>query len=193
MKNEKFSFAVATRKVDDYLSLINKDIKGLNYTNLNGRINLEENLFDLDAEIPSFSYKKIDFSNIDIKGRGNLDSLLVEGNVGDIFVNDSLHFPGTSLTISSSHDISNVDIHTSANQTLSSANISGQVQTLRNGVRITFNPSDFDINGKKWIIDKNGELVLSRDLVTMEGLRIYHWTRKYLLPPALRISVIPTT
>ncbi|MEO6916155.1 MAG: translocation/assembly module TamB domain-containing protein, partial [Chitinophagaceae bacterium] len=173
MKNEKFSFTVATRKVDDYLSLIDKNLRGLNYTNLSGRINLEENIFDLDTEIPAVSYKNIDFSNIDIKARGNLDSLQVSGNVGDIFVNDSLHFPGTSLTISSSRDLSKVDIHTSANQTLSSANISGLVQTLKNGVRITFNPSDFDINGKKWIIDKNGELVLSRDLVTMEGVRIY--------------------
>jgi hypothetical protein len=174
LKNEKFSFVVATRQIDDYLAIIDKNLGGLNNANLNGRINLEENVFDLDAEVPNFRYKNIDFSEIDIKGRGNLDSLLLTGNVGDVFVNDSLHFPGTTLSIASSKDISNVDVHTSANQTLSSANISGQVQTLKNGVRITFNPSDFDINGKKWIIDKNGELILSRDLVTMDGLRIYH-------------------
>jgi hypothetical protein len=66
-----------------------------------------------------------------------------------------------------------VNINTSANQTLNAATISGQVQTLRNGVRILFNPSTFDINSKRWTIDKGGELILSKELVTTEGLRIY--------------------
>jgi hypothetical protein len=93
--------------------------------------------------------------------------------VGDVYLNDSLHFPGTEISIRSSNDLSEVNINTSANQTLNAATISGQVQTLRNGVRILFNPSTFDINSKRWTIDKGGELILSKELVTTEGLRIY--------------------
>jgi hypothetical protein len=165
---------VSTKKVDDYLGLLDPNLKGFNNTSLSGRINLEENLFDLDAEVPEFSYKNIAFTNVDIHGRGNLDTLTLNTMVGDVFVNDSLHFPGTEIHIQSSHDISRVNIVTSASQTLNSANISGQVQTLKDGVRILFNPSTFDINGKKWTIDKDGELVLSQELVKTDGLRIYN-------------------
>lgn len=174
LTDEKFSFVVTTRKIDDYLGLLDPNLKGFNFANLSGRINLKENLFDLDAEVPQFNYKNISFFNVDLKGRGTLDTLILNGKVGDVFVNDSLHFPGTEISIQSSQDLSKVNITTSANQTLNSANISGQVYTLKNGVRILFNPSTFDINGKKWTIDKDGELVLSKELVTTEGLRIYN-------------------
>ncbi len=78
-----------------------------------------------------------------MQGRGNLDTLTLTTTVGDVLVNDSLHFPGTKINIESSEDLSNVNIITSANQTLNSANISGQVQTLKTGIRILFNPSTF--------------------------------------------------
>ncbi|MEJ7767943.1 MAG: translocation/assembly module TamB domain-containing protein [Chitinophagaceae bacterium] len=174
LTNENFSFVVTTKKIDDYLRLLNPDLKGFNFSSVSGRINLLENLFDLDAEVPEFSYKNISFFNVDLKGRGNLDTLALNGKVGDVFVNDSLHFPGTEITIQSSQDLSKVNITTSANQTLNAANISGQVYTMKNGVRILFNPSTFDINGKKWTIDKDGELILSKELVTTEGIRIYN-------------------
>lgn len=174
LTNENFSFVITTKNINDYLGLLNSDLKGFNFINLNGRINFKENLFDLDAEVPDFSYKNIAFHDVILKGRGNLDTLNLNSKIGDVFVNDSLHFPGTEINIESSQDLSKVNITTSANQTLNSANISGQVQTLKTGVRILFNPSEFDINGKNWTIDKNGELILSRELITADGLRVYN-------------------
>lgn len=170
--SNNFSFFITTRKVDDYLDLLDKNLKGFNYTTINGQVNTRENIFDLDADVPQFGYKNIGFYNVKLQARGTHERLNLNTNVGDIFVNDSLHFPGTQLTVNSSNDISQVNLLTSANQTLNKANISGEVQTLKNGVRILFHPSSFEINQKPWSIDKGGELILSRELVTSEGIRI---------------------
>ncbi|RYF99098.1 MAG: hypothetical protein EOO02_17580, partial [Chitinophagaceae bacterium] len=109
-----------------------------------------------------------------LKANGDLNKLAVESNIADIYLSDSLHFPGTAINISSSNDQSDVTIKTSANQTLNSASISAKVQTLPRGVSMVFNESNFDLNGKNWTIEKNGELVLSEDLISADGLKIYN-------------------
>lgn len=172
--NDDFTFSISTRKINDYIGLFVKGLTGFNAASINGSINTRQNLFHLKTAIPKFSYKNIDFYNAELTGDGNMDSLNLASTIEDIFVNDSLHFPNTAISIRSSQDLSNVNIAASANQTLNSANISGQVQTLRDGVRIAFNPSVFEINAKKWTIDQGGELVLSKRLITSEGLRIYN-------------------
>lgn len=174
LTNENFSFVITTKQVDDYLSLVDEQFKGFNNSSISGRINSRENLLDVNAEVPQFGYKNISFNQVVLKGRGNFDTLMVNTKIGDVLVNDSLHFPDTEINVQSSQDISKVNITTSASQTLNAANISGQVQTLKNGVIVLFNPSTFDINGKKWTIDKDGEIILSRELLTSDGLRIYN-------------------
>lgn len=181
LTSENFSFVITTKKVDDYLDIFDKNLNGFNYTSLSGRINTKENLFDLDAEVPLFGYKNMVFHSVNLKGRGNLDSLSLLGNVGEIFVNDSLNFPGTQINIQSANDVSKVQITTSANQTLNSANISGKLTTMQNGFNLVFDPSNFEINGKTWTIEKDGELTLSKSLVTTEGLRIYSGNQEVLI------------
>jgi hypothetical protein len=167
--------------VDEYLDFIHKDLNGFNYSTITGRINSQENLLDLNAEIPQFSYKNIFFYNLILKGTGNLDTLSMKSSIADIYINDSLHFPGTDINISSSNDVSLVNIKTGANQTLNSANLSGRVHTMRDGVRIVFNESNFDVNGKNWIIDKKGELVLSKQLVSADGVKISNGQQEILV------------
>ena len=179
--NENFSFVITTKKIDDYLDLIDKNLKGFNNSNISGRINSKENLFNLDADVPQFSYKNISFTNSSVQARGNLDSLGLALTVGDVFVNDSLHFPGTKVNIRSANDISKINITTSASQTLNAADISGRFQTRANGFSVVFDPSTFDINGKRWTIDKDGELTLTRDIVTTEGLKIYSGDQQVLV------------
>ncbi len=101
--------------------------------------------------------------------------------IGEVYVNDSLHFPLTHIQLRSFNDISDVKISTSANQTLNAANISAQVETLTDGVRIKFNPSTFDINSKTWTIDKNGELLFSKNTVGAESVRIYSGDQQFLV------------
>jgi TamB, inner membrane protein subunit of TAM complex len=173
LSNENFSFVIITRKIDDYLDLFAKDLKGFNFANIQGRINSRQNLLNVVADVPQFSYKNISFYKVNLKGQGNFDSLSLESTMGEVYVNDSLHFPSTHIQLRSFNDLSSVRISTSANQTLNAANISANVQTLADGVRIKFNPSTFDINSKTWIIDKNGELTFSHNIIGADALKIH--------------------
>lgn len=181
IKDENFSFVITTKKVDDYLDFVDKNLGGFNYSTITGRINSKENLLDLNAEVPQFNYKNITVYNVSLKGIGNLDSLSLESSIADVYVNDSLHFPGSTIKIGSANDLSKVTIKTSASQTLNTANISAQVQTMPKGVRIIFNESTFDVNGKNWVIDKNGELVFSEELVSADGVKIYSGDQEILV------------
>ena len=171
--NQDFSFVISTRKVQDYIDLFDKKLKGFDNATVSGRISSKENMLDLNVDVPRFSYDNIAFTNVSIKGRGSLDSLSMQTDIGDVAVNDSLHFPGTHIHLRSANDFSDVQILTSANQTLNSAKLSAQVQTLPTGIHIKFNPSTFDINSKTWTIDKDGQLTLSRNLVEASNLKIH--------------------
>ncbi|HEY8398767.1 MAG TPA: translocation/assembly module TamB domain-containing protein, partial [Flavihumibacter sp.] len=179
--DNNFSFFITTRKIDDYLDLFDKRFKGFNYATINGQLNTAENIFDVDAEIPEFAYNKLRFSEVKLQGRGDFDTLAVSTTIGDIQVNDSLHFPGSVVTVLASNDLSKVSIQTSANQTLNRASVEGEVQTLKNGIRIQFYPSSFDINEKPWTIENGGEIILSKELVTTDGVRIYSDEQEILL------------
>jgi hypothetical protein len=181
LSREKFSFVITTRQVDPYLDLFTKDIRGFNNTNINGRINSDQNLLNVNADVPQFNYKNISFYKVALKGNGNYDSLAMETNIGEVYVNDSLHFPLTHIQLRSFNDISEVRISTSANQTLNAANISARVQTLTDGVKIKFNPSTFDINSKTWTIDKSGELLFSKNIVGAEAVRVYSGEQQFLV------------
>ncbi|HTI09999.1 MAG TPA: translocation/assembly module TamB domain-containing protein [Puia sp.] len=179
--NQNFSFVITTKKVDEYIDLFNKDLKGFNNAGVSGRINTKDNLLDLNVDLPAFGYKNIAFDNLTLKGRGNLDSLSVETSVGEVYLNDSLHFPSTHLHLRSADDLSSVQVTTSANQTLNSANLSAQVQTQPTGVRIRFDPSTFDINGKTWNIDKDGELAFLNNIISADALKIHNGDQQVLV------------
>jgi hypothetical protein len=181
LTTEKFSFVITTRRVDQYLDLFDNNLKGFNFTNITGRINSKENLLNINADVPQFSYKNISFYKVTLKGNGNFDSLSIDTRMGEVYVNDSLHFPSTHIQLRSFNDLSDVKITTSANQTLNAANVSAQVRTLSDGVNIKFKSSTFDINSKTWTIDKNGELLFSKDIVGATALRIYSGDQQILV------------
>ncbi|MBS1665681.1 MAG: translocation/assembly module TamB domain-containing protein [Bacteroidetes bacterium] len=172
--NQNFSFVITTKKVDEYIDLFNKDLKGFNNAALSGRIDTRDNLLDLNVDLPTFGYKNIAFENLTLKGRGNLDSLSMETTIGNVALSDSLRFPSTHIRLRSSNDQSYLQVTTSANQTLNSANISAHVQTLPTGVRLTFDPSTVDINSKTWSIDKDGELAFSSNVLSADALRLHN-------------------
>jgi hypothetical protein len=172
--NQNFTFVISTKKVDEYIDLFEKDLKGFNNSVVAGRIDTrDKHLLDLTADIPSWGYKNIVFNNLLLKGTGNLDSLSLATTIGDVILSDSLHFPGTTIHLRSSNDLSSLQVKTSANQTLNSANISAQVHTERTGVKLVFDPSTFEINSKIWIIDKDGELAYTNNVLAADGMNIH--------------------
>ncbi len=174
LTNENFSFVITTKKVDEYINLIDSNLTGFNFSTLTGRINTKENLLDLNAEVPQFNYKNLAFYDVRTRAIGSYDSLSLETEIANVYINDSLNFPGTAIKLRSAKDLSDITIHTSANQTLNSANIAAQVQTLPKGAKIKFRESNFDINGKTWTIEKNGTLTLTEDLIAAEGINLYN-------------------
>jgi hypothetical protein len=171
--NQNFTFVIDTKNVNDYIDMFDKDLRGFNNSGVNGRIDTRKNLLDLNADVSEFGYKTIAFNHVLVRGRGNLDSLSMVDSIGEVFINDSLHFPGTRIRLSSANDLTSLQISTSANQTLTSANISARVQTTPTGVKVTFDPSTFEINSKIWHIDKDGQLAFENNYLSADAMNLH--------------------
>ena len=165
VSNQNFSFLIKTKAVDEYVQLIDKKLKGFNDAVFSGNINLAQNELNVNASIPQFEYDKKIFNDVVLKSRGNIDTLDTKITAGDIVLNDSLHFPGTDLSIKSNNDLSAIQVKTSAGKTLSEAELNASVQTLTDGVRIHFSPSSFIVNDKKWQLEKDGELTIRKSYI----------------------------
>lgn len=181
LTNENFSFVITTKNVEEYISLIDPKLKGFNYSTLTGRINTTANMLDLNADVPQFNYNNFGFYDVKVRATGTYDSLAMQTDIGNVHMSDSLNFPATTINIRSANDLSDIAITTSANQTLNSANINARVQTLPKGVKVRFNESNFDVNGKTWIIEENGELVLTEELISAQGVKLYNGLQEIVL------------
>jgi len=164
--NQDFTFLVKTRNVSDYVTLFNKNIRGLDNSIITGSVNIAKNQLNVDADIPQFTFANINFNNIHFSGRGTQDSLAFDGNIEDVVFNDSLHAPGTRLHINAHNDLSAVRITTSANRTLTAADLSAVIQTRRDGFSLVFHPSSFSLNQRNWTIAQGGTLDLSGNRLT---------------------------
>ncbi|HEY9364211.1 MAG TPA: hypothetical protein VIQ00_13175 [Chitinophagaceae bacterium] len=164
-QRQAFSFDVITGNVDEYIKLIDKNLGGFNNSHVKGSINTATNQLDLEADIPLFSFRQYSFNNARINANGNLDRLLIKGDLDNVVIADSLNLPQTHFEIDAKNDISNITIATSANQAINKANLAAQVQTFSDGVKIIFQPTTFVINGKTWTVHENGVLQLRKSSV----------------------------
>ena len=170
-KNQRFTFAVNTKNVEDYAPLINKDITGFSYSSLSGNINTIDTIFTLNANIPYFAFKKYSFTNANFTGKGNLNNLQLLGDIEQVRVSDSTTFPNTKISILSQKDVSQLSLQTKASSTLNELNLNADVTTLSDGVRVKFSPSNFVINDKRWVLEKEGEIVLRKRFVSADNVR----------------------
>jgi TamB, inner membrane protein subunit of TAM complex len=168
---QNFSFDIKTKNISDYISLITKKLKGFNNSEISGELDLSKNTLYIQTKVPLYSYSNINFYNTILTAEGTLDSLRVATDIEDVVINDSLHFPNTKILIGSHKDLSDVSIKTAASKTLNEADLSVRLQTLSDGFKVYFNPSSFVINEKKWILEKGGELVISKRILTAGEVR----------------------
>ena len=171
IKNQDFTFSIKTKEVQDYVSLISNKLKGFNNSEITGDVNLTANTLNLSARVPEFTYASTRFSDVNVIAKGNFDSLSFTGSVVDVLINDSLHLPDTRIHVNAHNDISDVSIKTSASRTLNEADLSARIQTLTDGFKLNFNPSSFVINEKKWTLEKGGELVLSKTMLSASEVK----------------------
>lgn len=171
IKDQEFNFILNTKNIEGYTHLFSKDITGFSNSSISGTINTVDTLFEMNADIPLFAINKRSFSNINITGRGNLKSLQLKGDIGNIQVGDSTNFPNTNIQIVSQKDISQISIKTKANNTLNELNLNAALTSYSDGIKIKFNPSDFVINDKRWMLEKEGEVILRKNFVAAENVR----------------------
>ena len=168
---QELNFIVNTKNIEGYTHLFSKDITGLSNSSISGTINTLDTIFELNADVPELAFKKNIFTNIRLAGRGNYNELQLTGDIENIYVSDSTHFPNTNIKIVSKKDLSVVSIKTKANNTLNELNLNANLSTYTDGIRINFNPSDFVINDKRWLLEKEGEIVIRKNFVSAENVR----------------------
>ncbi len=181
VSDQDFSFLVKTKEADDYIQLLDKRLTGFSNTTISGNLNLKENELNVNADIPLFSYDGTVFNNIRLASRGNLDSLLANIDVDEITINDSLRLPASKLVFTSHNDISDISIKTRASKTFGDATVNARVQTLKDGVKIHFFPSSFIINDKKWELEKDGELTLSKSVVSANEVKFIQGNQQIII------------
>jgi hypothetical protein len=178
ISEQDFSFLIKTKEVDAYTQIFDPKLKGFDNAFIKGNLKLKDNQFNVNANIPQFSYDGKVFNNIRLGSKGNLDTLIATIDVDDVQLTDSFHFPATHLSLRSHNDLTDISINTTASKTLSGASINAQVQTKSDGVKILFSPSSFFINDKKWELEKDGELVLSSKLVSASAVKFVQGTQE---------------
>ena len=181
ISDQDFSFFIKTRLVDDYVQLLDKKLKGFNFSTFSGNLKLAKNELNVNANIPEFEYDKKIFNDVVLESSGNFDSLLAKITAGDIIINDSLHFPGSTLSVASHNDVSVIQLKTSAGKTLNEADLNATIQTLTDGVKIHFSPSSLIINDKKWQLLKDGELTIRENYIDASEVKFVQDNQEIVL------------
>ena len=183
--DQDFSFLIKTKEVNNYVQLFDKRLSGFDNSVFSGNLRLAQNEFNINASVPQFNYDGKNFEGIELSGKGNRDSLNTVISVRDVGISDSLHFPNTKLIFSSSNDISNIRLSTSASKTLSDAQLNAQLTTYSDGVKIHFSPSSFILNDKKWDLGKDGEITLRKSLIEANDMRFTQGIQEIIISTEL--------
>ncbi|MFT4204753.1 MAG: translocation/assembly module TamB domain-containing protein [Chitinophagaceae bacterium] len=172
-RGQNFLLTVNTKDFSPYLRLFLPHFSGLDSAVVTGGINTTDaNTFYLHANIPNLNInERIRIRQADIEGRGDLSRLALTGKVDSIYTKDSFWFPNTELDISSAQDHSVVQLRTRANKTLNDASLQADVNTLSDGVKINFRPSSFVLNEKKWLLEKEGEIVIRKNIASAQNVK----------------------
>ena len=172
LSNQNFVATISTGDFNRYANLIDSNLSGFNNAVLSGKIStVNGNKFNLDISIPSAKYKHDSIADAKFTGIGDNDSLVLQGDIGKIYVSDSMYFPNTKISVHSANDLSHVKISTRANATLNDAQLDADVQTMKDGLKIDFHPSSFVLNDKKWNLENQGEVIIAKHSASAKNMK----------------------
>lgn len=167
---QDFSFDITTGQVEEYVKLLDKNLSGLNNSHLTGSLNTTANTMTIDADVPAFAYGNYAFSNVNLKGSGDLQKLTLKGSATDANIGGGVLLPETTFSVNVQNDTSDIVINTISNQVVNKASLAARVTTFSDGVSILFSPSNFVVNGKTWTIEQGGELNFRKNSVAQGQL-----------------------
>ena len=182
---QHFSFEVKTKNVNEFVHLLDKRLSGLDNATFSGNLNLSSNVLNVTADVPELIYDGRTFNDIHVSARGNNNILLTNISVADIMLSDSLHFPGTILSLNTSNDYTTLQLKTKAGKTLNEAELNAGITTYPDGIKIHFFPSSFIINDKKWTLEKDGELSIRNSLVDANEIKFLQGNQQIIISTEL--------
>ena len=175
-ENQQFVIDVKTNFIEPYIKLFDKDIAGFNNIFISGSINTDKQNISLIGKIPFASFKNnwtnFAINNGVISGNGNIDSLHLNVFSDQFNLTDSLQFKNTALQINTSKDVSKFELNTKSESPIERLALKGNIQTFNDGLSISWQPSYFELNHKRWDIEKNGVLNLRESNTSASNLKI---------------------
>ncbi len=167
IRDQAFSFSFRTNYISDYIRLFDSTIDGFNNSEISGRLNTVENVVELNTYVPSVLLKGYEFQNVNVTGKGTLENLGLTATVDYLKVNDSISFPFAKVELLAKNDSTKISLVTeSSNKNIQGGSISALVTTFNDGLAVRFDTSQFVLNGKRWSIEKDGELELRSSTIS---------------------------
>lgn len=163
-------FYVDTREVEPFLHFLDPKLKGLNNAHINGSLNTAESKLLVNVNAPFFSYDALRMNNIEIRAEGGIDKLVVESQIDNVSVNDSLGIPEVKLYVNTNADTTALKITTSSKGPVGDASINAQVFSYPDGFEMQFDESSLIINNKKWTISSTSNIELHKKYLIAKGV-----------------------
>jgi hypothetical protein len=203
---QDLAFKIETKEIEPFLKLIDHQLGGLNFASIEGAININEKQLLINATLPSFTYGSLELREVKLRGVGDAESLMINGEAASVTLGDSLTVNNPDLVVSTRRDSTHFIARTRTQGPLGDAEIDAYLFAKPNGMEIVFNESSFILNQKKWTIQSDGNVevrdkyLISKGLsLTQEGQEIKirtspseegHWNDLHIQTTALSISEI---
>ena len=155
-----------------FTKILDNGIGGMSYSKIEGKINTKDKIFALDATIPKLTYNNFSTYDFELHADGDADSLLITSKTSAVVFNDSLSFPKNEIDIRSSKNMSFLNINTFSEQSDYGARLQGYIENVEEGIKIHFNPSSLVFNDKTWNIEKDGEVLISKQRFEASNFRL---------------------
>jgi hypothetical protein len=181
IRNQDFTFHLDTHKVDAFVKLLDARLEGFDDAEFNGTLKIPGNEMEFHASIPSFTYDGKTFSTIRLNSKGLDGKLFTTVEVGEIALSDSFHFPTSTLELLTVEGVTNLHLKTSADKTLSRAELNANIKPLSDGIQIHFFPSSFYINNKKWDLEKDGEITLRKNVIDASEVKFVQGNQEIVI------------
>lgn len=166
------NFKLELKNSTAFTKILDNGIGGMSYSKIDGKINTKEKIFVLNASIPKLTYNNFSTYDFEFHANGDADSLLITSKTSSVVFNDSLSFPKNEIEIRSSRNISFLNINTFSEQSDYGARLQGYIENVEDGIKIHFNPSSLVFNDKTWNIEKDGEVLISKQRFEASNFRL---------------------
>lgn len=159
----RFVMSLQTSLAGPFLSSIAPEWSGLNYSSIEASWIPVLDSFSLKATIPELRYRQYKAEKIDINSSTTDKTLLLQGNIAQFTINDTITLPPANLQFIARNDSSQIQLRSGSGNGVEKLNLNALVTTYKDGFVLHWEPSDFTVNGKLWTLGEESELVLRKN------------------------------